>query len=193
MVFALLLPWMVQCKPADKQTEVAAEAIEQTDSAYLAKGALIVQGTFDTLRSALLKTIGLSGVPGAVEYCNIHAYPITAHFADTFQVAIKRTSLKYRNPENMPDELETGMLQKWDESMNAGDTLVPVVFRDADDQVHYFQPIMVGELCLKCHGTAGTTMLISDYAVIQNKYPDDLATGYSTGDLRGMWHVVFKE
>jgi hypothetical protein len=193
MCVCLLLLFFSQCKTDNEQVVSDVQVSEISDSVYMARGQMMVQGTFDTLRTALLKTIGLSGVTGAVEYCNIHAFPITAHFADTFQAEIRRTSLKYRNPSNKPDELETGMLEKWEEMVAAGDTLQPLIYRDADLKVHYFQPIMVAEVCLKCHGDVGKQVQVSDYDFIRSKYPDDLAIGYQQGDLRGMWHVVFRK
>jgi len=48
-------------------------------------------------------------------------------------------------------------------------------------------------LCEKCHGKIGSTLKEADYASIKSLYPEDMAIGYKTGDLRGMWSISFLE
>jgi len=47
--------------------------------------------------------------------------------------------------------------------------------------------------CMKCHGQAGKEIDAKTMEIISQKYPDDLATGYKEGDLRGLWKITFLE
>ena len=55
----------------------------------------------------------------------------------------------------------------------------------------YYKPIFVMDACTKCHGKEGETLNDEAYAKIASLYPEDQATGYEVGDLRGMWVVSF--
>ena len=64
-----------------------------------------------------------------------------------------------------------------------------IKMKDANTAVFY-KPIVTGEICLKCHGDPSTfpTALKEK---LQTLYPDDLATGYKTGEIRGAFRVEF--
>jgi hypothetical protein len=47
----------------------------------------------------------------------------------------------------------------------------------------------VNDLCLQCHGTADTIAPEVRQA-IETLYPNDLATGYTVGELRGLIRVT---
>ena len=54
----------------------------------------------------------------------------------------------------------------------------------------YTKPIVLNDqMCLRCHGTPLQDIGAADWAMLQAAYPQDKATGYKTGDLRGMWVV----
>ena len=66
-------------------------------------------------------------------------------------VHIKRTSLKYRNPENAPDSLEFLILNKYQKIKAEGGDLIPQLVQ-INQTTHYFKPIVVQQACLSCHG-----------------------------------------
>ncbi len=43
--------------------------------------------------------------------------------------------------------------------------------------------------CLVCHGTPGTQIANETLAIIKERYPNDLATGYKSDELRGIWVI----
>jgi len=45
--------------------------------------------------------------------------------------------------------------------------------------------------CLGCHGTEGGDINAKTLKIIKQKYPEDKATGYKEGDLRGWWKITF--
>ena len=52
----------------------------------------------------------------------------------------------------------------------------------------YAEPIIVQPLCLSCHGNVLAPEVANH---IEEAYPDDQATGFEIGDLRGVYWVAF--
>jgi hypothetical protein len=132
------------------------------------------------------------GFEKAAEYCAIDAYPLTDSLAAEYKVFLKRVSLKPRNTANTPSEVEKGLLEAYEYANDQGLALnTNVQFIRPGDTILYNKPIFVAsELCLNCHGpkeelSEGVKALLAD------KYPEDKATGYAIGDLRGMWSLKF--
>ena len=99
--------------------------------------------------------------------------------------SIKRTSYRYRNPKNAPDAIDRGVLDLFADS-RADDQ--PRLYRITQaDSVYYrfYRPLTVGGLCVNCHGKS-ETMNPQVVAIIDQKYPGDMARGYSAGDFRGV-------
>jgi hypothetical protein len=87
---------------------------------------------------------------------------------------------------------EQEILTVWEDKIaNAGE-INPVLF-ESEDVVDFYSPIIIQPMCTTCHGIQGQTFTAESEAVIKQKYPNDIATGYSEGDLRGMWHITFKK
>lgn len=201
--YVLILPvlgLLWSCGPADSQqsaeadapaeprpTELSIEAQQQ----YRQQGKRIAQATFGALSSQLMQAVKAGGVPNAIEYCNLAAYPLTDSMAQAMQAHIRRTALRYRNPQNAPTEAERRILTAFQAQMENGETPKPVVEAQGPDSVSFYAPIVLMEACLKCHGEVGEQISPDDYALIQQKYPEDQAIGFATGDLRGAWSITF--
>jgi hypothetical protein len=83
------------------------------------------------------------------------------------------------------------MLQQWATAIAQQPSLKPEgqLVRTAQ-AVHYLKPIFIqAEGCLRCHGVPGQTLLPEASALLSDRYPQDQATGYGPGDLRGAWHL----
>ncbi|MCB9265944.1 MAG: DUF3365 domain-containing protein [Lewinellaceae bacterium] len=160
--------------------------------AVLEKGAGITSATFAALSGQLRNALQKEGVAGAVKYCNLVAYPLVDSLSRVHGAAIRRTSLKVRNPEDKPTDAELAVLQEYHTLAEAGEPLQPAVRAIDASTVAYYAPIQTQELCLKCHGIPGETIKEDDYAIIRQLYPEDEAIGYQAGDLRGMWSVRLK-
>ena len=175
------------CKQETKTepTETVAKEVEATDlSHYSALGDSITKVAFMQLSSRLKSVIDTAGFSGAVDYCSVHAIPLTSEVAEKYDVTLSRVSNKYRNPFNMARNGDIEVLDAM-----ATDAK-PSVAED-DDKITYYKPIKTMALCLNCHGKEGETLNEDAYATIKSKYPEDLAVGYSEGELRGAWKVVF--
>jgi len=131
------------------------------------------------------------GPVGAIGFCSTEAIPLTQAIQSGLHegLTLKRTSFRYRNPANAPDEAEEAALLYFERSLQ--DMPEPPSFltqRVSEEEVRYYEPLLVGEFCLQCHG-APDLLDPQVRAVLAERYPGDLATGYSPGDFRGLIRV----
>ena len=193
--FALL--FLFTCRNNKASNENAARQEPPTltaeeQEAFLEKGADITTATFSALSGQLKSALQQGGVAGAVKYCNLVAYPLVDSLSRIHEASIRRTSLKARNPKDKPTAAELFVLEAYQANAEAREPLLPRVAAGDASTVTYYAPILIQEACLQCHGKLGETLKAEDYATIRELYPDDEATGYAAGDLRGMWSVTFR-
>jgi hypothetical protein len=124
------------------------------------------------------------GPVGAIGACGEVAPEIAARLSRETGATVSRTSLRVRNPENAPDEWQTRSLARMD-----ADSSLQEIYETLDDgSFRYLKAIPTGGLCLNCHGT----VLAPDIqSAIEQRYPDDEATGYFLGDTRGAFSIVW--
>ena len=181
----------VDKEPDEQKTKSPAVLTESEQQAYLNRGKEIAQATFAELSGELAAALEAGGVAGAISYCNLAAYPLVDSLSQVHQAVIRRTSFKVRNLADKPSPVEEKVLQEYQQQEGE---LKPKVMVVDDQEVAFFAPIKIQPLCLNCHGKVGESPGINpdDYAVIKKHYPQDEATGYELGDLRGMWSITFK-
>lgn len=159
---------------------------------YLLEGKRIAKQTFLSLSTALKSKIEEGGIVGAVDYCNIAAYSLTDSIAQANNVILRRASNRFRNPSNKPNLSEEKVINTYLVELSNGNKLKPQIIKE-NGEVHFYAPIETKPLCLSCHGEPGKFISESDYAFIKEKYPNDLAINFKTGDLRGIWSITFPE
>lgn len=152
---------------------------------WLTEGKIITSATFKALSGELQQAMKAGGVAEAVQYCNVKALPITDSLAQKYNATIKRTSDRIRNPNNRADSTELAIIKTYKTALAAGHEIAPQILRQGTEH-HYYAPIITQGLCLNCHGSK-TDM--PAYDIIAELYPDDLATDYEMGELRGIWSV----
>ncbi len=97
---------------------------------------------------------------------------------------LRQISSKYRNPDNKPDEFEAKALGEFEKDINL--TEYKGVDKLNNQKVlRYLIPLHIEEACLKCHSAKETIP-----EIIQEDYPEDRATDYLFGDLRGAISVA---
>lgn len=165
----------------DKRIEVSAN---QTD------GMRTIAAEFmKNLKSVLINQIQTNGLLKAVSVCSDTAQVLTNNFGLKKGVFIRRVSLKSRNPDNLPDDFEKRILNKFEllKQNNELDDKTEhseIVKEGEFSYLRYLKPILVGAECLNCHGKENE--ISQDVKeLIAQKYPDDKAVGYTVGDLRG--------
>jgi len=100
-------------------------------------------------------------------------------------VRMGRSSHKLRNSGNTAPEWVIPIMQAYLDEPSGPE---PRAIELADDRWGYVEPIMLQPLCLTCHGS----QLAPDVAKrIAELYPDDEATGFEAGDLRGVFWLEF--
>ena len=147
-----------------------------------------------TLGSNLKKHMKAEGPISAAQFCITNAYPLTDKVGADFgkDVSVKRISLKYRNPANQPDAGEAKVLESL-QMLQDQNVILPgyLVEQVNKDTYKYYKPLSINKgVCLKCHGNIKNDKLAS---MIKDNYPEDKATGYKMGDLRGAIVVTVKK
>lgn len=149
------------------------------ESKFKEAGAEAVQPFKKNLKQALV--VGLEKGPvSAISACRMAA-PQLAEEASTGGVKIGRSSLKLRNPQNAPKPWMQPLLEAYEHSPEQRE---PAVVAIDDATVGYVEPIFLQPLCVTCHGESLAPEL---KAKIDELYPEDQATGYAPGDLRGVF------
>ena len=143
------------------------------------------------LKKSLKGVLKESGPIAAVEYCNIAALDITSDVSNKNNIFIKRTSLKLRNKNNMPDRWEIDVLNNFEKRKKNGENIMSLsyqaVYKDNNKSFYrYMKAIPTGKVCLTCHGSNIDPKLASK---ISELYPDDNAYNYKLGDIRGAFSV----
>lgn len=167
------------------EAQIVAETFEQ--------GRFLSQTAQQSLLTTLQAAIAREGIEGAIQYCNLQAYPLMDSLSEVHNATISRTSLQLRNPDNAPSELEQQLLEAYHYNAEEGLPLEDNVQQVDQQYMLYTKPIVLGsELCLNCHGEVGKDIRPETLQRIESLYPNDQARGYSKGDLRGMWSIRFQ-
>ena len=144
-----------------------------------------------TLVGRLSGALEQGGPVGAIEFCSTEAIPLTGMVQSGLEegLGLKRTSFRYRNPQNAPDQAEEAALLYFEKAIQAGGSVPSsYVQRVSEGEFRYYQPLFLGEMCLQCHGEPESwDPTVRD--LLQEKYPGDLANGYAAGDFRGVVRV----
>ena len=105
-------------------------------------GEQIAMETQKTLGSRLKTAIQSEGIPQALKYCNIHAYPLVDSIENRYNVTIKRSSSFARNPQDLPDREELRILNEYLETIRSGKTPETYIHVE-NDKVHFAKPIII--------------------------------------------------
>ena len=159
---------------------------------YTVRGKEIAQATGGHLSGQLTKYMKEGGVVKAVPFCNTMAMPLTDEMSEKHNVSIKRTSHKLRNEKNSPNEEEIRILNEYKDLLHANKKLMPIVEIDRSGNPHFYAPILLQQKCLVCHGAIGENVTSKTDSIIKSYYPNDKATGFKEGDLRGIWSITFQ-
>jgi len=141
----------------------------------------------EKIRGILFQELEKGSFPGAVRACSEVAQEVTRQFNTQPGHFIRRVSLKNRNPLNVPDGYERKKLEEFDRlqrEKNLAKEYFEIQKEGEGETLRYLKPLVALPLCLTCHGPVEK---IPDpvKAILKEKYPDDKATGYQAGDVRG--------
>jgi hypothetical protein len=170
------------------------QTVQQT--AYLEDSRKTVQAFHKSLGGQLKQQIKAGGIESAIPVCQKIA-PATAAKFSTNDKIVKRVSTKARNTtQGTPDAWELAALKAFDEKIKYDPSEMAlekgeVVKEGGVKYYRYAKAIRIKPVCLNCHG-AETDIRASVKKVLAKHYPNDVATGYKVGDLRGAFSVKQK-
>lgn len=137
------------------------------------------------LRAALQSAMREGGPVAAIEVCHQQAPAIATAVGAERGLLVRRTGVRLRNPGNAADPVDQRLMEDFARQLAGGAD--PAGLEDlsptADGRLRYTRAIPVEAVCLACHGE---TIAPAISAAIKSHYPDDRATGFQTGQLRGL-------
>jgi len=131
----------------------------------------------------------------AISVCRERAPLIAAELGRETGASVGRTALKLRNPGNAPLDWQRTVLEAFKAQIAAGASPASLEFSESVESAgaverRWMKPIMTAPMCLACHGQ---TLAPEVAEALARAYPRDEATGFSAGQLRGAFYVVWRE
>lgn len=168
----------------------AASVAHANDEALMTEARTVATTLPPKLIVALQEEIKKSGPEGAIPVCKDMAPKMAGEISQQTGWKIKRVSLKARNDARaIPDPWEKAALEDFDKRAAAGES--PMKLEKGEkvgEEYRYVKALPVQALCLNCHGPA-ETLSPGIKAALGQHYPNDRATGYSEGQIRGVISV----
>lgn len=140
-----------------------------------------------TLKKSLFSELGAAigrGAPSAIEICQTRAPAIAAELSKDGAL-VGRATRRARNPANRADGWKVDAIAHFEDLNVRKQPLKTATFSRVlgDGRIAYAEPLIIQDLCMTCHGKEIAADVRS---ILAARYPDDQATGYSVGDLRGV-------
>ncbi|MCB1692443.1 MAG: DUF3365 domain-containing protein [Pseudomonadales bacterium] len=168
---------------------LAPDAVSDDDIKALHDEAVGIVGDFaGELKPALMAAMQEGGPVHAIDVCSERAPEIAERLSAESGWSVSRVSLKPRNRETgQPDAWARAMLATFDARQKAGEPAENLVVSEvADGEFRFLKAQPVEPLCLACHGKALAPAVREKLA---ERYPDDHATAYSLGQVRGGFYL----
>ncbi len=144
------------------------------------------------LGTQLKSALKAGGPESALQVCQQVGQPLTdATNQELGGVTVTRTALKVRNPKNEPNESDRKVMEAWLQKNEDGSMLLKSeVVQGPKGGTVVYKPILTQQVCLKCHGDPAT-FSPELKASLNQLYPNDQATGFTEGSLRGVFKITF--
>ncbi|WP_404397369.1 DUF3365 domain-containing protein [Idiomarina loihiensis] len=142
------------------------------------------------LGKVLMGTIQNEGHVAAINVCNEQAPAIADAVSDELGVTVGRTALRVRNPGNEPNAEQERVLREFEQLWSQAKGKPPTASY-VDDKGHnvWMKAIVMQPQCAACHGSSVEPELKQ---AINERYPNDQATGFEVGEIRGAFVVKSK-
>jgi hypothetical protein len=141
------------------------------------------------LMTVLMGEIQKNGYPAAIAVCQSEAPKMAKAASEATGWHIRRVSLGNRNPKAVPDAWERETLTQFEHSQANGAEAAKLeraelVTENGQTVRRYMRALATQDTCLNCHGPADK-LAPGVAARLQELYPQDRATGYMLGQVRG--------
>lgn len=174
----------------------AGKTAGEDQEANLEESRKIAQEFMQKLGGTLKKELEAGGAENAIGVCKQVAPALAQAYSSDSRV-VKRVSLKARNQTlGIPDAWEKDVLGRFDHSQKEGRPVAVMEFsgvtNDSDGKwFRYMKAIPTQPMCLQCHGKPAE-ISAGVKARLSGEYPEDKATGYSVGEIRGAISIKHK-
>lgn len=144
----------------------------------------LVQQFVGELKPLLQQALREGGPTRAIAVCSTAAPTIADSLSYNSGWLVRRVSLQQRNASRaVPDKWERAVLEQFDARQAAGEQPMDLHVGDVQGvRYRYMQAQGVEAICLTCHGE-NLAQPVTE--ALQLYYPDDMATGYQLGQVRG--------
>lgn len=191
LLLGAVAPFGAQEVPPAAAPEAVEATPEAAEAAALARAREAAGGLARELLARLGAELAEGGAVQATRVCSEVAPALAAaHSKDG--LAVRRVSVRPRNPAGRPDAWEAAGLARLAELHAAGelpDEVSAVVEGEGGPTLRFLKPLRIASTCLRCHGDpAGFPPELA--AALAARYPADEAVGYRAGDLRGAISVT---
>jgi hypothetical protein len=160
---------------------------------WVAESRAMAQALGSELKAELGKAMEKGGPVSAIGVCKSRAPEIAARLSKESGADVRRTALRVRNPANAPDPLEKLLLEQFRVELANGGVVLPLqaafeINRGGMVERRFMQALPMDGVCLACHGS---TLDPKVAAAIAREYPEDHATGFAPGELRGAISIIW--
>ena len=168
---------------------LAAPAALAQEVAWMGEARKVATSVPPKLVVVLSDEIARSGPEGAILVCRDKAPQLAKAASEESGWTVRRVSLKNRNRKAVPDAWERAVLEDFDRRAAAGESpatleKAELVQDDGRSVRRYMRALPTQQLCLQCHGSA-EQLKPAVLERLRTIYPDDKATGYAVGQIRG--------
>ncbi len=189
LILTLLL---LSCSNSNKESSSKTVSANPDDILAQKAASQLIANFARNLKGELLSAMKEGGAMKAIEVCQEKAPFIASTHSNKPIWTIRRVSEKNRNPENKATPQEQEIIARFADSKQTKTTFLSEWKNtDSGKVFYYYKPIRIGGLCLQCHGPY-KKLEPTVKAVLKDRYPNDKATGYKVGDLRGMFVVKMR-
>lgn len=177
---AALIGVCAACAATPKWAPVQSGALDERGKAQLQTATAAKDALYKALVAELSQELTANGPASAIEVCAERAPVIAREVGEQHGVRIGRSSWKLRNPQNRAPG--------WAAAAVEARNPEPRQFRGPGGALGVTLPITMQSACLACHGDT-SQLDPAVRAALAQRYPQDQATGFAVGDLRGWFWI----
>jgi len=172
---------------------VAAAAPDEAAASRVEQSRALAQRLGAELKAELGRALQSGGPVAAISVCRYKAPEIAGRLSQESGAIVGRTALRLRNPANAPSDWQREGLERFAADLAAGKApaeleSLETVSTPQGVEHRYLRAIVTEPVCVTCHGT---TLAPDVAAAVAKDYPQDRATGFEPGQLRGAFSVVW--
>jgi hypothetical protein len=200
----LILPLTIACNPEKVDTKVVQKELKEQKIKKVSEGEIL--SFADNIGGQIIDSVQKSvsfkldsalnrNFESALPVCMLSNNPVVSHFEKEYDVKITRTNFsnKLRNQKNIPDALQTQLLEAYRYNLESKTSLFNNV-QASGESILFNSPIILTEQkCLRCHGVVGKDLTKDEYQKILTKYPLDKSINLKMNDFMGIWDLKFSK